>query len=51
MFLPTTPEELKKLGWDGLDVVLVTGEPLFVEKTVKGREKKKSIIAPIKKHK
>jgi uncharacterized radical SAM protein YgiQ len=26
MFLPTTPEELGQLGWDRLDVVLVTGD-------------------------
>ena len=26
MFLPTTPEELKALGWDGLDVILVSGD-------------------------
>ncbi len=26
MFLPTTKEEMKALGWDGLDVVLVTGD-------------------------
>jgi len=26
MFLPTTPEELKILGWDALDVILVTGD-------------------------
>ncbi len=26
MFLPTTKEELKKLGWDYLDVILVTGD-------------------------
>jgi len=26
MFLPTTPEELKHLGWDDLDVILVTGD-------------------------
>ena len=26
MFLPTTPEEVKRLGWDGLDVILVTGD-------------------------
>jgi uncharacterized radical SAM protein YgiQ len=26
MFLPTTRKELKKLGWDRLDVVLVTGD-------------------------
>lgn len=26
MFLPTTREELKKLGWDRLDVILVTGD-------------------------
>ncbi len=26
MFLPTTPQELERLGWDGLDVVLVTGD-------------------------
>ncbi|MBI5592111.1 MAG: YgiQ family radical SAM protein [Deltaproteobacteria bacterium] len=26
MFLPTTPEEVESLGWQGLDVVLVTGD-------------------------
>jgi uncharacterized radical SAM protein YgiQ len=26
MFLPTTLEELNRLGWDGLDVILVTGD-------------------------
>ena len=26
MFLPTTPEELKSLGWGRLDVILVTGD-------------------------
>ena len=26
MFLPTTPQELKNLGWDALDVILVTGD-------------------------
>jgi uncharacterized radical SAM protein YgiQ len=26
MFLPTTREEVKRLGWDGLDVILVTGD-------------------------
>src|SRR5512140_183474 len=26
MFLPTTIEEVKRLGWDGLDVILVTGD-------------------------
>jgi uncharacterized radical SAM protein YgiQ len=26
MFLPTTPEEVKALGWDALDVILVTGD-------------------------
>jgi uncharacterized radical SAM protein YgiQ len=26
MFLPTTKKELKKLGWDGLDIILVTGD-------------------------
>jgi len=26
MFLPTTPEEVKRLGWDALDVILVTGD-------------------------
>ncbi len=26
MFLPTTQGEIRKLGWDGLDVVLVTGD-------------------------
>ena len=26
MFLPTTIQEMKTLGWDGLDVILVTGD-------------------------
>ena len=26
MFLPTTPEEVKQLGWDALDVILVSGD-------------------------
>jgi len=26
MFLPTTPQELDKLGWDRLDIILVTGD-------------------------
>jgi uncharacterized radical SAM protein YgiQ len=26
MFLPTTLEEVKKLGWDGLDIILVSGD-------------------------
>jgi len=26
MFLPTTPEELRRLAWDRLDVILVTGD-------------------------
>ncbi|NLA42295.1 MAG: YgiQ family radical SAM protein [Smithella sp.] len=26
MFLPTTPEELRKKGWDRLDILLVTGD-------------------------
>jgi uncharacterized radical SAM protein YgiQ len=26
MFLPTTPQELAELGWDGLDIILVTGD-------------------------
>ncbi len=26
MFLPTTPQELDTLGWDALDVILVTGD-------------------------
>jgi len=26
MFLPTTPQELSRLGWDQLDVILVTGD-------------------------
>jgi uncharacterized radical SAM protein YgiQ len=26
MFLPTTPEELQHLGWDQLDVILITGD-------------------------
>jgi len=26
MFIPATPEELKTLGWDRLDVILVTGD-------------------------
>ncbi|MGL5645155.1 hypothetical protein, partial [Cetobacterium sp.] len=25
MFLPTTMEEVKKLGWDSLDIILVSG--------------------------
>ncbi|MBU1713795.1 MAG: hypothetical protein KKD47_11940, partial [Proteobacteria bacterium] len=26
MFIPTTKEEVKKLGWNSLDAVLVTGD-------------------------
>jgi len=26
MFLPTTREEMKKLSWDKLDVIIVTGD-------------------------
>ncbi|RJP91488.1 MAG: YgiQ family radical SAM protein [Desulfobacteraceae bacterium] len=26
MFLPTTTEEMQHLGWDGLDVILITGD-------------------------
>ncbi len=26
MFLPTTPEEMQNLGWDQLDVILITGD-------------------------
>lgn len=26
MFIPTTPEEVRSRGWDGLDVILVTGD-------------------------
>jgi uncharacterized radical SAM protein YgiQ len=26
MFLPTTPQEIERLGWDALDVILVTGD-------------------------
>ena len=26
MFLPTTKEEIDALGWDTLDVILVTGD-------------------------
>ncbi|MFH2037911.1 MAG: YgiQ family radical SAM protein [Chloroflexota bacterium] len=26
MFLPTTHQEMKKLGWDSLDVILITGD-------------------------
>ena len=26
MFLPTTLDEVKRLGWDGLDIILVTGD-------------------------
>lgn len=26
MFLPTTKEELKKIGWDKLDIILITGD-------------------------
>lgn len=26
MFIPTTRQEMEKLGWDGLDIILVTGD-------------------------
>ena len=26
MFLPATPEEIRKLGWSRLDVILITGD-------------------------
>ena len=26
MFLPTTPEEVRARGWDGLDIILVSGD-------------------------
>ena len=26
MFLPTTMEEVRKLGWDDLDIILVSGD-------------------------
>jgi hypothetical protein len=26
MFLPTTPQEVAQLGWDNLDVILVSGD-------------------------
>lgn len=26
MFIPTTPEEVRKLGWDGLEIILVSGD-------------------------
>jgi hypothetical protein len=26
MFLPTTHEELNRLGWDQLDIILITGD-------------------------
>ena len=26
MFLPTTQKEVKELGWDGLDIILITGD-------------------------
>ena len=26
MFLPTTQKEMKELGWDGLDIILITGD-------------------------
>lgn len=26
MFLPTSREELNRLGWDGLDIILVSGD-------------------------
>lgn len=29
MFLPTTKAELDKLGWDGLDVILISGDTYF----------------------
>ena len=28
MFLPTTRKEMDKLGWDSLDIILVSGESL-----------------------
>jgi len=41
MFLPTTPEEVKHLGWDALDVILVTGDSYidspFIGTTVIGK--------------
>ncbi len=41
MFLPTTLQELKQLGWDGLDVILVTGDSYidspFIGAAVVGR--------------
>ncbi|MEG0069758.1 YgiQ family radical SAM protein [Cetobacterium sp.] len=29
MFLPTTMEEVKKLGWDSLDIILISGDTYF----------------------
>ena len=41
MFLPTTPQELTTLGWDALDVILVTGDAYidspFIGVAVMGR--------------
>jgi hypothetical protein len=43
-FLPTTPQELRTLGWKQLDVILVTGEALFVEKNPAGKQRQKAVI-------
>jgi len=41
MFLPTTKEEVKKLGWESLDVIIVTGDTyidsLFIGAAVIGK--------------
>ena len=26
MFIPATPKEMKELGWDSLDIIIVSGD-------------------------
>lgn len=35
MFLPTTPEEIRSRGWDGLDIILVSGDT-YTDNTYNG---------------
>lgn len=35
MFLPTTPEEVRSRGWDGLDIILVSGDT-YTDNTYNG---------------
>jgi uncharacterized radical SAM protein YgiQ len=34
MYLPTTPAEVKKLGWDTLDIIIVTGDTYIDSPTI-----------------